>query len=415
MNSQLEIELRSIDSIRPYENNPRQNDEAVDAVAASLKEFGFRQPIVVDADGVIVCGHTRYKAALKLGLAKVPVHVARDLNAEQIRAYRIADNKTSDLSDWDYDILPIELSQLQDAGFDLALLAFDEKELNKLLDTELQQGQTDPDEVPDVPEEPISEPGDLWLLGSHRVLCGDATNPEDFNRLMNGDKAGMVFCDPPYNVDYQQNTAGATEAKRIKNDNLGKAFLDFLKAACRNIVDHCSGAIYICMSSSQLDTLQDAFRTAGGHWSTFIIWAKNTFTIGRSDYQRQYEPILYGWPEGAKRYWCGDRNQGDVWEIKKPLKNDLHPTMKPVELVLRAVTNSSPKGAIVLDPFLGSGSTLIACEQAGRVCYGMELDPKYCDVIVRRWEEFTGKKAQRDSTTKETPAGDAEVVEGANV
>ena len=422
MTMKFNIEIRSIQDIRPYDNNPRINDNAVEAVAASLREFGFRQPIVIDGDGVIVCGHTRYKAALQLGLKKVPVHVATDLTAEQVKAYRIADNKTADLADWDFEILPIELSELAESGFDMNLLAFDEKELNKLLDTNIQQGLTDPDDVPEVPDEPISQSGDLWVMGSHRLVCGDATNPEDVKRLMDGHKADMVFCDPPYNVNYGQtmkdtlrgkdghkNRAGSKPGRKILNDNLGDNFGAFLTDACRQIVDHCDGAIYICMSSSELDTLQEAFRSVGGHWSTFIIWAKNTFTMGRADYQRQYEPILYGWPDGAKRYWCGDRNQADVWEVNKPRKNDLHPTMKPVELILRAVTNSSKQKAIVLDPFMGSGSTLIACEQSGRICYGMELDPGYCDVVVQRWEDFTGQKAERIKATKKTPAEDTEV------
>jgi DNA modification methylase len=416
---QLTIEKRSITDIKPYENNPRINDKAVAAVVKSIREFGFRQPLVIDKHGVIICGHTRWQAAKEMGLTEVPVHVADDLTPAQIKAYRLADNKTAELSEWDYDLLPIEIADLDMAGFDLSLLGFKDNEIAKLLDTELDQGLTDPDEVPEVPDEPITQSGDLWLLGEHRLLCGDATNADDMNRLMEGHKAGLVFCDPPYNVNYGQTMKdklrGTTDTKRIQNDNLGDNFLDFLKAACRQIVDHCSGAVYICMSSSELDTLQEAFRAAGGHWSTFIIWAKNTFTIGRADYQRQYEPILYGWPEGAKRYWCGDRNQGDVWEIKKPLKNDLHPTMKPVELVVRAVTNSSKPGSVVLDPFLGSGTTLIACEQAGRVCYGSELDPAYCDVIVKRWEEFTGQTAERMESTKKTPAVNAEVGEEVTV
>jgi DNA modification methylase len=251
--------------------------------------------------------------------------------------------------------------------------------------------------VPEVGETPISRPGDVWIMGQHRLLCGDSTVAESYDRLLQGEPVDMVFTDPPYNVNYANSAKDKMRGKdrAILNDNLGDGFYDFLLAALTPTVAHCRGGIYVAMSSSELDVLQAAFRAAGGKWSTFIIWAKNTFTLGRADYQRQYEPILYGWPEGAQRHWCGDRDQGDVWNIKKPQKNDLHPTMKPVELVERAIRNSSRPGNVVLDPFGGSGTTLIAAEKSGRVARLIELDPKYVDVIVRRWEDFTGKQAIR--------------------
>jgi DNA modification methylase len=244
----------------------------------------------------------------------------------------------------------------------------------------------------------VSRPGDLWRLGEHRVLCGDATDAADYARLLAGEPADMVFIDPPYNVDYANSEKDRMRGTQrpILNDNLGAAFHDFLRAALTPTIANCRGAIYIAMSSSELDVLQTAFRAAGGRWSTFIIWAKNRFTMGRSDYQRQYEPILYGWPDGAKRHWCGDRDQGDVWHINRQHRNDLHPTMKPVELVERCIRNSSRPGDVVLDSFGGSGTTLIAAHKSGRRARVVELDPKYVDVIVRRWQIWSGEQAVRD-------------------
>jgi DNA modification methylase len=283
----------------------------------------------------------------------------------------------------------------------LSLTGFDPDELADLLAGEesATEGQTDDDATPEVPEVPVSRLGEVWLLGKHRVLCGDSTVATSFEVLMAGMRADMVFCDPPYNVDYANSAKDKLRGtnRPILNDNLGDGFYDFLLAALAPIIASCDGAIYVAMSSSELDTLQAAFREAGGKWSTFVIWAKNTFTLGRADYQRQYEPILYGWPVGATRHWCGDRDQSDVWQIKKPHKNDLHPTMKPVELVERAIRNSSRPGNVVLDPFGGSGTTLIAAEKTGRLAYLIELDPKYVDVIVRRWQDWTGKQATRET------------------
>lgn len=397
------IEHWPMDKLLPYARNARQHsDEQIAQIAASIAEFGFVNPCLVGADGVLVAGHGRLAAARKLGLSTVPVVVLDHLTPTQRRALVLADNRLAELSTWDDALLRIELEALQDEGFDLDLTGFDADALAELLAGEEpeHEGQTEDDAVPEMPEEPVSKPGDVWRLGPHRLVCGDATAAEAYAQLFpDGERADMVFTDPPYNVNYANSAKDKLRGKHrpILNDALGAGFHDFLCDALSLLVAHTRGAIYVAMSSSELDTLQAAFRSAGGHWSTFIIWAKNTFTLGRADYQRQYEPILYGWPEGAERYWCGDRDQGDVWQIKKPQKNDLHPTMKPVELVERAIRNSSRPGDVVLDPFGGSGTTLIAAEKSGRVARLIELDPKYADVIVRRWQEWTGKQATRES------------------
>ncbi|MBP8275422.1 MAG: site-specific DNA-methyltransferase [Propionivibrio sp.] len=386
----------------PYARNARtHSDDQVAQIAASIAEFGFTNPILAGIDGVIVAGHGRLAAAQKLGLEVVPVVVLDHLSPTQRRALVIADNRIAENAGWDDAMLRIEIAALQDDDFDLSLTGFDADALAELMagDESDGQGQTDDDAMPEMPETPVSRPGDVWLLGGHRLLCGDSTVADSYDRLLDGAPVDMVFTDPPYNVNYANSAKDKMRGKdrAILNDNLGDGFYDFLLAALTPTIAHCRGGIYVAMSSSELDVLQAAFRAAGGKWSTFIIWAKNTFTLGRADYQRQYEPILYGWPEGAQRHWCGDRDQGDVWNIKKPQKNDLHPTMKPVELVERAIRNSSRPGNAVLDPFGGSGTTLIAAEKSGRLARLIELDPKYVDVIVRRWQDWTGKQATRES------------------
>jgi DNA modification methylase len=386
----------------PYARNARTHSDAqVAQIAASIVEFGFTNPILAGSDGVIVAGHGRLAAAQKIGLDAVPVVVLDHLTPTQRRALVIADNRIAENAAWDDELLRVELEALAGEGFDIDITGFDADALAELLagDEPINDGQTDEDAVPEVSETPISRPGDVWRLGLHRLLCGDATVAASYEALLDGEPVDMVFTDPPYNVNYANSAKDKMRGKdrAILNDNLGDGFYDFLLAALTQMVAHCRGGIYVAMSSSELDVLQSAFRAAGGKWSTFIIWAKNTFTLGRADYQRQYEPILYGWPEGAQRHWCGDRDQGDVWAIKKPQKNDLHPTMKPVELVERALRNSSRPGNVVLDPFGGSGTTLIAAEKSGRVARLIELDPKYVDVIVRRWEDFTGKQATREA------------------
>ena len=395
------IELWPIDHLRPYERNPRtHSDEQVDQIAASMVEFGWTNPVLADEQGGILAGHGRLLAARKLGLAEVPVIRFEHLSAAQKRAYLIADNQLTLNSGWDDELLAAELAWLRDERFDLDLVGFDATELERLLalaDGEAASDETE-DEVPEPPEDPVSRAGDLWVLGNHRLLCGDATALADVERVLGGQLADMTFCDPPYNVDYANTPKDKLRGKHrpILNDNLGGGFEAFLYDACVNILSVTKGACYVCMSSSELDTLQRAFRTAGGKWSTFVIWAKNTFTLGRADYQRQYEPILYGWRDGSDHYWCGARDQGDVWFVNKPVKNDLHPTMKPVALVERAIRNSSKTRDIVLDPFGGSGSTLIACEKTGRSARVIELDPKYVDTIILRWQAFSGGTAVLD-------------------
>ncbi len=386
----------------PYARNARtHSEEQVAQIAASIVEFGFTNPILAGSDGVIVAGHGRLAAAQKLGLDTVPVVVLDHLTPTQRRALIIADNRIAENAGWDDAMLRIELQSLQEDGFNLDITGFDADALAEIMAGEETtiDGQTDDDAVPEVSATPISRPGDVWELGNHRLVCGDATDAKSYELLMADAKAHMVFTDPPYNVDYANSAKDKMRGKDrpILNDNLGDGFYDFLLAALTPMLERCAGATYIAMSSSELDTLQQALRAAGGKWSTFIIWAKNTFTLGRADYQRQYEPILYGWPEGQNRHWCGDRDQGDVWNIKKPQKNDLHPTMKPVELVERAIRNSSRPGDIVLDPFGGSGTTLIAAEKTGRIGWLIELDPKYVDVIVRRWQDWSGQEAYREA------------------
>ena len=386
----------------PYARNARtHSNEQVAQIAASIAEFGFTNPILAGADGVIVAGHGRLAAAQKLGLGTVPVVVLDHLTPTQRRALVIADNRIAENAGWDDDVLRTELAALQDEDFDLALTGFDADALAELLADEngAGSGETDDDAVPEVTETRISRPGDIWVMGHHRLLCGDAASAESYQKLLGDGTVDMVFTDPPYNVNYANSAKDKMRGKdrAILNDNLGDSFYDFILAALTPMLSRCQGAVYVAMSSSELDVLQAAFRAAGGHWSTFIIWAKNTFTMGRADYQRQYEPILYGWPDGSHRHWCGDRDQGDVWQIKKPQKNDLHPTMKPVELVERAIRNSSRPGQLILDPFGGSGTTLIAAEKAQRRAALIELDPQYVDVIVRRWQDWTGKQATRES------------------
>ena len=399
----LQVQLWPIARLIPYIRNARtHSDEQVAQVAASIKAFGWTNPILVGPDGVIIAGHARLLAARKLGVADVPVIVLDHLNETDRRAYILADNQLALNAGWDSELLKVELEALQDDGFNLDLIGFSKEDLDAALadPEETHEGLTDEDAAPEPQETAVTVVGDVWLLGEHRLLCGDATQMDAVEKVLAGGLADMTFCDPPYGVNYGQTMKDKLRGnkRRIANDNLGDDFGPFLRDACTNILAVTKGAVYICMSSSALHTLHQAFTEAGGHWSTFVIWAKNQFTMGRSDYQRQYEPILYGWKEATDHYWCGARDQGDVWFVKKPVANDLHPTMKPVELVERALRNSSKSRDTVLDPFGGSGTTLIACEKAGRQARLIELEPKYVDVIVRRWQAWTGGQARHEAS-----------------
>ena len=400
--AQLQIEQVPIDELKPDPANPRRiSDQELEALTRSIQEFGLVDPIIArQEDKTVIGGHQRLLAARRLGHKTVPV-VFVDLSQEQARLLNIALNKIS--GSFDQELLARLLNDLNKTpNIDLTLSGFDDDELKQLLKSLDAREKRDRLENFDLDEAikaaqsaPVAKPGDVWLLGDHKIACGDSTDHGAVQRFMGESKAAMTFTDPPYNVNYGDHRHAGASQRAIANDNLGTEFEPFLEKACRNILEFTDGAVYICMSSSELHTLQKAFISAGGHWSTFIIWAKNTFTIGRADYQRQYEPILYGWREGAKHHWCGDRDQGDVWQVDKPTANKLHPTMKPLSLIEKAILNSSQTGDKVLDLFLGSGSTLIACERTVRVCYGMELDPLYVDVARMRLEAFTGQKAVR--------------------
>ena len=391
-----DIERVDVSALTAFSGNPRtHSDNQIDQIAASIREFGWTNPILVDAAGVIIAGHGRLAAASRLGLEQVPVIRLGHLSDAQRKALVIADNQLALNAGWDEVALSNLVRELDAEKFELDLLGFDSADLDRYL-TGLDgdaAAEAEEAELPEVPAVPTSRPGDLWILGAHRLLCGDATVVTDVERLMDGQLADMSFSDSPYNVDYANAAKRGGKDRRILNDALGDGFYQFLYDTCVNLLMFTKGACYMSMSSSELDTLQRAFKAAGGKWSTFIIWAKNTFTLGRADYQRQYEPILYGWKEGSQHYWCGARDQGDVWFIDKPRVNDLHPTMKPVELVERAITNSSKSRDIVLDLFGGSGTTLIAAERTGRSARLLELDPKYSDVIVERWQNLTGEVA----------------------
>ena len=378
----MQIKLAEISNIKPYENNPRKlSEQAIKKVAMSLKEYGFRQPIVVDKNMVIVAGHTRYRASKKLGLKQVPISVIYNLSEEQINAYRIADNRTAEESEWDNELLKMEIKELEAKDFKLDLLGFNEDQLNDILFEE-KQGLTDEDEVPETPEEPISKLGDIWKLGNHRVMCGDSTFIDNIDLLTKKEKIDMVFTAPPYNIDYQ----GVKDKRKIKNDKMDdESFVDFLTSSLLG----CE-TMYVCCSWQYAHLFREAMIKIARKPKAMIIWDKVNPAQHLDKYFKQHEIIYYYGDFGGQKTL-----RGDVWNLKRK-KNTLHPTMKPVELITMALTDQKDKKT-VYDGFLGSGSTLIACEKLDRICYGMELDPKYCDVIIKRWENFTGKKAELEN------------------
>ena len=387
----MEIETRPLEQIIPYAANPRRNQSAVSKVAASIKEYGFRQPIVVDEGGVVIAGHTRLLAAQSLGLESAPVHVAEGLTPQQVKAYRIADNRTSEESEWDMELLALELEALKAEGCALEPLGFEDSELDSMLGQSVEvEGLTDPDEVPEV-EEPFLRSGDLLELGGHRLLCGDATKAEDVERLMDGKKAGMVFTDPPYNIDYDNIKHSKFKVRSIVNDSMPDADWEvFCQGIADSIAVTTDGCVYVCHAPNNDGRTMASVLDTSFHPSTTVIWNKDVFTLGRGKYQNKHEPIWFGWVKSGKAF-TDKRDLANVWDLSRPKASKLHPTMKPIELVSRAIGHASKSGDVVFDLFLGSGSTLIACEKTGRKCYGMEIAPHYCDVIVERWTAFTGQ------------------------
>lgn len=380
----MQIVNKSIDELREYENNPRNNDGAVDYVADSIKEFGFKVPILVDKNNVIVAGHTRYKASKKLGITEVPCIVADDLSDEQVKAFRLVDNKSNEFATWNKELLNLELESFM--NFDIELFDFNiEKDLKDVIDDEYEV---------ELPKEPKSQMGDIYKLGNHFVMCGDSTNINHLKKLMNNNVADLIVTDPPYNVNYE----GKTENNlKIMNDNMSdNDFYDFLKKVFDNLFENVKsgGSIYVFHSDTEGLNFRKAFKEAGFKLAECLVWVKQSFVMGRQDYQWRHEPVLYGWKTGASHYFIDDRTLSTVLEFNKPVKNIEHPTMKPVELIAYLIKNSSKEKNIVLDVFGGSGSILIACEQLNRISYTMELDPRYCDVIIDRWEKFTNKKAE---------------------
>lgn len=375
----------ALKDLKPYENNPRKNDDAVKYVAESIKEFGFKVPIVIDKNNVIVAGHTRYKAAKKLKMSEVPCIIADDLTDEQIKAFRLADNKVAEKAEWDFDLLNTELDDIID--LDMELFGFEEA-----LQDDDKEAVEDEFEV-ELPAEPKSKLGDIYQLGDNRLMCGDSTVLEDVEKLMGGEQADMLLTDPPYNVNYE----GKTKDKlKIKNDQMGNDnFRQFLTDAFSNadMVMKPGAVFYIWHADSEGYNFRGACFDAGWTVRQCLIWNKNSMVMGRQDYQWKHEPCLYGWKEGAGHLWASDRKQTTVINFEKPTRNDMHPTMKPIPLFDYQIKNNTKGGDVVLDLFGGSGTTIMACEQNGRHGYCMEYDPRYVDVIVDRWEKFTGAKA----------------------
>lgn len=390
------IEQWEVEKIKPYARNTKKHPpEQIQKIAASLHAFGFNQPIVVDSAGVIIAGHGRLLGAKELGLKKVPVVVANWLSEEEVMAYRIADNKLNE-SDWDKDFLKFEMLTLNRSEFDLKLTGFDAEEILGFLQDELpeNEGKTDKDDIPDNAER-RTKLGEVWSLGIHRLMIGDSTNEEDVDKLMKGELCDLIITDPPYNVAYE---GGTDEKMTIQNDSMSDGdFREFLLKAfkCMKKSSKPGAGIYVFHADSEGYNFRGAMRDAGFKIAQCCIWVKNSLVMGRQDYQWQHEPCLYGWNPDGSHHWHSDRKQTTVWNFDKPRKNDIHPTMKPVNLIEYPMKNSSSNGQLVLDLFGGSGSTLIAAETTGRRCNLMELDPKYADRIIARWEQFTGQIAAK--------------------
>lgn len=391
----IKIIYKNIDELVPYENNPRDNTAAIDAVAASIKEFGFKNPIIIDSDNVIVAGHTRLKAAQKLKIQNVPCVVADDLTQEQVNAFRLADNKTAELAEWDLELLNSELELID--GIDMTEFGFE-------LDIADEQEVVEDEFDEELPEEPQTKLGDIYQLGRHRLMCGDSTDVDSVKTLMGGYKADLLLTDPPYNVALGMGGSVDEARKRhrrtdglvimndkMENDKFRQFLVDVYTAASENLKP--GAAFYIWHADSERYNFEGAAIDIGWEIRQTLIWNKNSITLGRQDYQWKHEPCLYGWKSGASHVWYSDRKQSTVINFDRPTRSALHPTMKPVGLFDYQIKNSTKSGDIVLDLFGGSGTTIMACEQNDRNAYVMELDPRYADVIIKRWEEFTGEKA----------------------
>lgn len=415
--SNLQITYRPIESLIPYARNSRTHSDAqVAQIAASIKEFGWTNPVLIDAEGGIIAGHGRIMAGRKLGIKEAPCIVLDGLTEAQRRAYVIADNKLALNAGWDVDLLKIELGDLKSLDFDLSLTGFDPGELGNLL-ADKTEGLTDPDAVPETPARAVTVLGDVWVLGKHRVMCGDSTSVDAMQTLVQGQLVDMWLTDPPYNVAYE---GGTKEKLTIQNDSMGDdQFRQFLRDACvtADTVMKPGAVFYIWHADSEGYNFRGACHDANWKVRQCLIWKKSSIVMGRQDYHWKHEPCLYGWKDGAGHLWAADRKQTTILEFEKPSRNGEHPTMKPVALFEYQMLNNTKGGDIILDSFGGSGTTLLAAEKNGRHSRLMELDPKYCDVIVKRWQEFTGQKATLESsgqtfddiaTSRYSPAKDGE-------
>ena len=402
MTQNRKLEWRSVSTLIPYARNSRtHSDEQIAQIAASIKEFGWTNPILIDGDNGIIAGHGRLSAARKLGHEEVPVIELKDLTETQRKAYIIADNRLALNAGWDNEMLTIELNELLADNFALDILGFDPKELNALLEPEVVVGLTDEDDAPEIPEEPKTKLGDIYQLGKHRVMCGDSCSIHDMEKLCGGQLVDMWLTDPPYNVAYEGKTK---DALKIQNDSMGDdQFRQFLRDAyvTADLVMKQGAVFYIWHADSEGYNFRGAAQDAGWKVRQCLIWKKSSMVMGRQDYHWKHEPCLYGWKEGAGHLWATDRKQTTILEFERPSKSKEHPTMKPVALFEYQMLNNTKGGDIVLDSFGGSGTTLLAAEKHGRHGYLMELDPKYCDVIVKRWEDFTGKKAMLVTANEE--------------
>lgn len=398
----LKVEYRKTSDLIPYARNARtHSEEQVTRLASSIKEFGWTNPILVDGENGVIAGHGRLAAAKKLGIEAVPTIELSGLTQAQKRAYILADNRMALDAGWDDELLSIELSELKGMDFDLSLTGFSDEEMGDLLGDGSAATEDDDAEVPEPPVEPVTKPSDVWIMGNHRLVCGDSCLPETLEKLMLGEKADLYLTDPPYNVAYE---GGTKDALTIMNDSMDdESFRSFLRDAfsMADAVMRKGASFYVWHADSEGYNFRGACRDVGWKVRECLIWVKNALVLGRQDYQWRHEPVLYGWKEGAPHGWYSDRAQTTVLEFDKPARNGEHPTMKPVELFKYLVGNSSKKGDIVLDSFGGSGTTLIACEESGRKERLVELDPRYCDVIIRRWQNVTGGKARLESDGRE--------------